>query len=62
MDEQGRVVSDFEHVDLTAQELELLRDVLGRKAGEVLAHTSTGERLEVLQELFSKGVLTLRTS
>jgi glycosyltransferase involved in cell wall biosynthesis len=60
MDEQtGQVVSDFQHVTLEPQELGLYREVLGRNAGDV-AREVTGGALDLLQGLFSRGVLSLR--
>lgn len=53
MDEEGHVASDFEPLVLEPEELRLLGEVQGRKAGEL-----HGEQ-ELLQGLFSKGVLAL---
>jgi glycosyltransferase involved in cell wall biosynthesis len=57
MDEEGRVVSDFEHTQLAPLEQRLVQEVLGRRAGEVLARPA--HELELVQGLFSKGVLAL---
>lgn len=59
LDEEGRVVSDFEHVALEPGELQLLREVRGRHVGDL--PTDTAPLIsDMLQGLFSRGVLTLR--
>ncbi|HSP77154.1 MAG TPA: hypothetical protein VLQ93_01400 [Myxococcaceae bacterium] len=60
LDEQtGQVVSDFQHLTLEKKELGMYREVLGRNAGEVAGQVQ-GDALDMLQGLFSRGVLTLR--
>ncbi|RKH07406.1 hypothetical protein [Corallococcus carmarthensis] len=59
MDEEGHIVSDFEHVVLDPSELQLLRDARGRNAGELAAGVPAS-KTDMLQGLFSRGVLTLR--
>ncbi|QRO01978.1 hypothetical protein JRI60_24650 [Archangium violaceum] len=60
MDEEGHVVSDFAHVTLEPEEMRLLGEVRGHRAGEVLARSIPQSELELLQGLFSKGVVALR--
>ena len=60
MDEEGRVISDFENLQLEPAELQLVREAVGGKAGDVLARGLTESGWDRLQGLFSRGVLTLR--
>ncbi|HEU4404178.1 MAG TPA: hypothetical protein VFS43_02625 [Polyangiaceae bacterium] len=54
--EGGRVVSDYVSLRLDGRDLEIVHDVLERRAGEV--HFE-GARLDRLQSLFTRGVLAL---
>lgn len=58
-EETGRVVSDYQHLTLEPRELGMYRELLGRNAGDV-AREVAGDALDLLQGLFSRGVLTLR--
>jgi hypothetical protein len=54
-EETGRVVTDYEPVILSPDELKLLGEVRGRRAGELGREGEVG----MLQSLFSRGVLSL---
>lgn len=53
----GRVVSDYSNLRLDAPSVDLIGDVIDRRAGDL--HFA-GERLDRLQSLFHQGVLALR--
>lgn len=58
-EETGRVVSDFERLTLEPREVGMLREAMGRPVGEVLRGLRDAD-VDLLQGLFSRGVLTLR--
>ncbi|MBZ4336319.1 glycosyltransferase [Corallococcus sp. AS-1-12] len=59
LDEEGQVVSDFEPTALEPDALQLMRELTGCRAGEAAARLPP-EKTDMFQELFSRGVLTLR--
>ncbi|MCY1022992.1 glycosyltransferase [Pyxidicoccus sp. MSG2] len=58
-EETGRVVSDFERLTLEPREVGMMREALGQPMGEVLRGLDEAST-DLLQGLFSRGVLTLR--
>ncbi|MCY1079422.1 hypothetical protein [Archangium lansingense] len=60
LDAEGHVISDFENTKLSPEELGLLGEVRGLRAGQVLARPSLGRELATLQGLCSRGVLALQ--
>ena len=58
-EETGRVVSDFERLTLEPHALGMMREALGQPLGEVLRGRADAQ-VDELQQLFSRGVLTLR--
>ncbi|NBD11330.1 MULTISPECIES: glycosyltransferase [Corallococcus] len=58
-EDTGRVVSDFERLTLEPRELALLKAAVDRPMGDVLRDMGEADQ-DLLQGLFSRGVLTLR--